>query len=146
MQMADGSLIGRERGTPQGGVISPLLANLFLHYTFDLWMRRNFPDILFERYADDAICHCRTEDQATALRTALETRFAECGLMLHPDKTKVVYCKDESRRENHPTFKFDFLGYTFSPSMWSRRAGGLALSSIPPLTTTQPPASPRTVH
>src|SRR6516225_5944141 len=73
MQMADGSLIGRERGTPQGGVISPLLANLFLHYAFDLWMRRNFPDILFERYADDAICHCRDEDQATALRTALAT-------------------------------------------------------------------------
>src|SRR6516225_3084101 len=103
MQMADGSLIGRESGTPQGGVISPLLANLFLHYAFDLWMRRNFPDILFERYADDAICHCRDEDQATALRTALETRFAECGLTLHPEKTKIVYCKDQSRRENHPT-------------------------------------------
>ena len=88
VQMPDGSLVGRERGTPQGGVISPLLANLFLHYAFDMWMRRNFPDIPFERYADDAICHCRTEDQATALRTALETRFADCGLTLHPDKTK----------------------------------------------------------
>src|SRR6516164_2339140 len=97
MQMADGSLIGRERGTPQGGVISPLLANLFLHYAFDLWMRRNFPDILFERYADDAICHCRDEDQATALRTALATRFAECGLTLHPEKTKIVYCKAPDR-------------------------------------------------
>ena len=130
MQMADGSLIGRERGTPQGGVISPLLANLFLHYAFDLWMRRNFPDILFERYADDAICHCRDEDQATALRTALATRFAECGLMLHPEKTKIVYCKDQSRRENHPTFKFDFLGYTFRPRMVSKRAGGMASRSV----------------
>jgi retron-type reverse transcriptase len=103
VRMADGRLIGRERGTPQGGVISPLLANLFLHYAFDMWMRRNFPDIPFERYADDAICHCRTEDQAMALRTALETRFADCGLTLHPDKTKIVYCRDESRRENYPT-------------------------------------------
>jgi len=83
-----------------------------LHYAFDLWIRRNFPVVLFERYADDAICHCRDEDQATALRTALATRFAECELTLNPKKTKIVYCKDQSRRENHPTFKFDFLGYT----------------------------------
>ena len=110
MQLADGGVIGRERGTPQDGVISPLLANLFLHYAFDLWMRRHFPDIQFERYADDAICHCRSEDQATALRVALETRFTECGLTLHPDKTKIVYCKDESRRGDHPSLKFDFLG------------------------------------
>jgi RNA-directed DNA polymerase len=135
MQMADGSLIGRERGTPQGGVISPLLANLFLHYAFDLWMHRNFPDILFERYADDAICHCRTEDQATALRTALETRFAECGLTLHPEKTKIVYCKDESRRENHPSFKFDFLGYTFRPRVVSKRVGGMGVSFSPAVST-----------
>src|SRR5215475_13962253 len=81
----------RERD-PQGGVISPLLANLFLHYAFDLWMRRNFPDILFERYADDAICHCRDEDQATALRTALATRFAECGLTLHPERCRRDLC------------------------------------------------------
>jgi RNA-directed DNA polymerase len=135
MQMADGSLIGRERGTPQGGVISPLLANLFLHYAFDLWMRRHFPDILFERYADDVICHCRTEDQAMALRATLETRFAECGLTLHPDKTKIVYCKDESRRENHPTFRFDFLGYTFRPRMVSKRAGGMGVSFSPAAST-----------
>jgi RNA-directed DNA polymerase len=135
MQMADGSVIGRERGTPQGGVISPLLANLFLHYSFDLWMRRNFPDIQFERYADDAICHCRTEDQATALRTALEARFAECGLTLHPDKTKVVYCKDESRCQNHPSSKFDFLGYTFRPRMVSKRAGGMGVSFSPAVST-----------
>jgi RNA-directed DNA polymerase len=135
MQMADGSMIGRERGTPQDGVISPLVANLLLHYVFDLWMHRNFPDILFERYADDAICHCRTEDQATALRTALEMRFADCGLTLHPEKTKVVYCRDESRRENHPTFKFDFLGYAFRPRMVSKRAGGMSVSFSPAVST-----------
>jgi RNA-directed DNA polymerase len=135
MQLADGSVIGRERGTPQGGGISPLLANLFLHYAFDLWMHRNFPDILFERYADDAICHCRTDGQATALRTALETRFAECVLTLHPEKTKIVYCKDESRRENHPSFKFDFLGYTFRPRVVSKRAGGMGVSFSPAVST-----------
>ena len=131
VQMADGSLIGRERGTPQGGVISPLLANLFLHYAFDMWMRRNFPDIPFERYADDAICHCRTEGQAMALRAALDARFADCGLTLHPDKTKIVYCRDESRRDMHPIFKFDFLGYTFRPRLVSKRAGGMGVSFSP---------------
>jgi hypothetical protein len=80
VQMADGSLIGRERGTPQGGVVGPLLANLFLHYAFDMWMRRNHPAVPFERYADDAICHCRNEEQARALRASLERRFVECGL------------------------------------------------------------------
>jgi retron-type reverse transcriptase len=95
-------------------------------------MRRNFPDIWFERYADDAICHCRDEDQATALRTALATRFAECGLTLHPEKTKIVYCKDQSRRENHPTIKFDFLGYsvlqahTERSSSWTDQSCGQA--------------------
>jgi RNA-directed DNA polymerase len=88
VQMADGSLIGRESGTPQGGVVSPLLANLFLHYAFDMWMRRNHPGVPFERYADDAICHCRSEEQARALRASLERRFADCGLTLHPEKRK----------------------------------------------------------
>jgi group II intron reverse transcriptase/maturase len=131
VQMPDGSLVVRERGTPQGGVISPLLANLFLHYAFDVWMRRNFPDIPFERYADDAICHCRTEDQATALRAALDARFADCGLTLHPDKTKIVFCRDESRRGTYPVFKFDFLGYNFRPRFVSKRAGGMGVSFTP---------------
>src|SRR5215472_14005720 len=84
------------------GVLSPLLANLFLHYAFDRWMRRNHPDIPFERYADDAICHCRSGDQARALRASLEKRLAECGLTLHPEKTKIVYCKDDNRRGDYP--------------------------------------------
>ena len=131
VQMADGSLVGRERGTPQGGVVSPTLANLFLHYAFDMWMRRTHPDIPFERYADDAICHCRTEEQAVALRAALEKRFADCGLTLHPDKTKIVYCKDDDRRGNHLTHKFDFLGYTFRPRLARRRAGKIGVSFSP---------------
>jgi group II intron reverse transcriptase/maturase len=117
MRMADGSLVERERGTPQGGVISPLLANLFLHYAFDMWMRRNHPDVPFERYADDAICHCRSEAQAQGLRESLERRFAECGLVLHPDKTKIVYCKDDDRPGDYPNQSFDFLGYTFRPRL-----------------------------
>lgn len=112
-------------------MISPLLANLFLHYAFDVWMARNFPDIPFERYADDAICHCRTEAQATELLAALEGRFAECGLMLHPEKTKIDYCKNQSRRESHPTFRFEFLGYMFRPRMVSKRYGRMGVSFSP---------------
>ena len=130
VQMADGSLVARERGTPQGGVISPILSNLFLHYAFDIWMARNHPTIPFERYADDAICHCRSEAEARALLTRLETRFAECGLTLHPDKTKIVYCKDDDRRGNFPDHKFDFLGYTFRPRL-SRRRTGFGVSFSP---------------
>lgn len=123
VQMADGNLIAREKGTPQGGVVSPLLANLFLHYVFDMWMRRNYPHIPFERYADDGICHCRSEAQARMLLAVLAKRFAECGLTLHPEKTKIVYCKDDDRRGDYPDHSFDFLGYTFRPRL-SRRKGG----------------------
>ncbi|MFD2274363.1 reverse transcriptase domain-containing protein [Undibacterium arcticum] len=86
VQLEDGSRVARDKGTPQGGVISPLLSNLFLHYVFDRWMRKQFPDIPFERYADDAICHCKTLVQAQQLLAALEQRFAECHLELHPQK------------------------------------------------------------
>jgi len=130
-QMADGSLVARERGTPQGGVISPLLENLFLHYAFDLWMRRNYPDIPFERYADDAICHCRSEAQARTLSASLERRFAECGLTLHPEKTKIVYCKDDDRRSTYPNEKFDFLGYTFRPRRSKNRFGKYFINFSP---------------
>jgi RNA-directed DNA polymerase len=88
----------RGAATPQGGVISPILANLFLHYAFDLWMARTQPAVPFERYADDAICHCRTRDEAEALHVALQARLADCQLVLHPQKTKIVYCKDTNRR------------------------------------------------
>ena len=131
VQMADGSLIERARGTPQGGVISPLLANLFLHYAFDTWMQRHYPGIPFERYADDAICHCRSEEQAITLREALEKRFWECGLTLHPEKTKIVYCKDDDRRGSHSDCKFDFLGYTFRPRLAKRYGGRVGVSFSP---------------
>jgi RNA-directed DNA polymerase len=113
VSMPNGDLVDRERGTPQGAVVSPVLANLFLHYAFDRWMQREFPSIPFERYADDAICHCVSKEQALELRQALERRFAECQLQLHPQKTKVVYCKDANRPGDYPERSFDFLGYTF---------------------------------
>ena len=123
MQLEDGSLNHREKGTPQGGVISPLLANLFLHYAFDKWMQRDHPHIPFERYADDGICHCRSEAEAEGLRTAIERRFAECGLELNLQKTKIVYCKDDNRQGGYPEQKFDFLGYTFRPRRSKDRWG-----------------------
>jgi group II intron reverse transcriptase/maturase len=115
VQLEDGRLIHRGKGTPQGGVISPLLANLFLHYVFDKWMQRYYPQVPFERYADDGICHCKSKAEAEGLQVAIERRFAECGLELNLQKTRVVYCKDDNRRGDYPEQKFDFLGYTFRP-------------------------------
>ena len=92
-----------------------MLANLFLHYAFDRWLAKRYPQVWFERYADDAIVHCRTERQAQEVRAAIAARLRECGLELHPEKTKIVYCKDEDRRRTSPNEKFDFLGYTFRP-------------------------------
>jgi RNA-directed DNA polymerase len=113
VQMEDGSVVPRSAGTPQGGVISPLLANLFLHYAFDTWMARSFPRIPFERYADDAICHCKSAEEAQALWGVLADRFAVCKLVLHPEKTKIVYCKDANRCGDFPNQAFDFLGFSF---------------------------------
>src|SRR5918911_3107140 len=98
-----------------GGVISPILANLFLHYAFDMWMTRTHPAVPFERYADDAICHCRTRHEAEALRAALGERLAAGGLGLHEQKTKIVYCKDTNRGGGYPLILFDFLRYTLPP-------------------------------
>jgi RNA-directed DNA polymerase len=97
------------------GVISPLLANLFLHYAFDLWMLKKWKHLPFERYADDIIVHCRAEWEANMVRAGMEARLKECGLQLHPEKTKLVYCKDANRQESHPNEPFDFLGFTFRP-------------------------------
>lgn len=130
-QLADGSLRNRDKGTPQGGVISPLLANLFLHYTFDLWMKKQNPLIPFERYADDGICHCRSKAEAERLRVAIEKRFAECGLELNLQKTKIVYCKEDGRRGNYPEQKFDFLGFTFQPRRAKNRKGKLFVGFMP---------------
>ena len=113
MQMSDGTLVAREKGTPQGSPISPLLANLFMHYAFDRWMDREYPGSPFERYADDVVIHCDSEAKAMDLWAKLAERLGSVGLELHPDKTKVVYCKDAHRRRNYEHTSFDFLGYTF---------------------------------
>lgn len=132
MQMADGTLVARTKGTPQGGVVSPILANLFLHYTFDLWMGRSFPGVPWCRYADDGLIHCKTESQAQAIRAALATRFAQCGLELHPEKTRIVYCKDGSRKGKYLSTQFDFLGYTFrSRVVKNRKRNSMFVSFTP---------------
>ena len=122
-QLEDGSLVARGQGTPQGGVVSPLLANIFLHLALDDWMRRTYPETPFERYADDVIVHCQSEEQAQAVKRALEARLAQCKLELHPDKTKIVYCTDDNRRGGYPNEEFDFLGYTFRPRRSKNRRG-----------------------
>ena len=117
-------LQNRKAGTPQGGVVSPMLANLFLHYTFDTWMRREFAHIPFERYADDAICHCRTRQEAETLKSALERRFADCDTdAASREDLKVVYCADSNRRGSYPQIRFDFLGFCFRPRSAKNRWG-----------------------
>jgi group II intron reverse transcriptase/maturase len=120
MVQEDGVIKERSRGTPQGGVVSPILSNAFLHYAFDLWMTRRYPDLPWCRYADDGLIHCRNEYEATAVKAALQVRLAECHLELHPTKTKIVYCKDGNRKGTYPNVKFDFLGYGFRPRLVKR--------------------------
>jgi len=129
--LEDGTLVPRKQGTPQGGVISPVLANLFLHYAFDVWIGQGFPGVPFERYADDIICHCRSEREALALRRVLDRRFTECGLVLHADKTRIVYCKDTNRKGEHANIHFDFLGYAFRPRRAKWRGELYGLSFLP---------------
>jgi RNA-directed DNA polymerase len=130
-QRIDGMKIERDKGTPQGGVISPVLANLFLHYCFDIWMQRNFSDNPWCRYADDAVIHCKTEPQALYIKDRLSARLKECKLELHPDKTRVVYCKDSNRKEEYEYNSFTFLGYTFKPRK-AKGQGGKEFSSFLP--------------
>jgi group II intron reverse transcriptase/maturase len=121
----------RTKGTPQGGVASPLLANLFLHYAFDLWMQRTYPGIRFERYADDVLVHCRSEEEARSVLEAIRSRLADCDLELHPMKTRIVYCKDDDRTGEYDQIKFDFLGYTFQPRRAKNRWGKYFVSFLP---------------
>lgn len=114
-ETTDGERLPRERGTPQGGVISPILMNLFMHYTFDAWMKRTNPSCPFARYADDAVVHCHTRKQAEEAMRSIALRLADCGLSMHPEKSKVVYCKDGNRTESYPHVHFTFLGFTFRP-------------------------------
>ncbi|HUY05647.1 MAG TPA: group II intron reverse transcriptase/maturase [Acidimicrobiales bacterium] len=123
IQMQDGTLRERDMGTPQGSPVSPVLANLFMHYAFDKWLVREHPGCSWERYADDAIIHCDSERQARYLLAALAIRLESLGLELHPDKTKIVYCKDANRRGESEHTSFDFLGYTFQGRMAKGRHG-----------------------
>lgn len=134
IQLKDGTLIqNTEKGTPQGGVISPVLANIFLHVVFDKWMDINFPDCPFERYADDAIIHIKNELYARQVLKALRQRFEECKLELHPDKTKLVYCNRTRRRKKSKAKhqQFDFLGFTFRPRKLMTGDGGVILGFSP---------------
>jgi RNA-directed DNA polymerase len=121
--MPEGTVVAREKGTPQGSPISPLLANLFMHYAFDMWMAREHPGCPFERYADDIVAHCDTENQARALRDSIADRLGALGLELHPEKTKVVLCKDANRRGGAEHTSFDFLGHTFRGRLAKGRRG-----------------------
>ena len=131
-QNEDGTCVARNMGTPQGGVVSPLLANLFLHYVFDKWMERNFPEVKWCRYADDGLVHCKTYEQAEEIRSKLDARFKECRLELHPLKTKIIYCKDSKRKGKHKETSFDFLGYTFRPRSAKNKYSGKLFTSFLP--------------
>jgi group II intron reverse transcriptase/maturase len=131
LQRRDGTLVARDRGTPQGSAISPLLANIFLHYALDAWMSRKFPAVPFERYADDVILHCKAERHARHVLGAITERMAQLGLEIHSAKTRIVYCKDSNRRGSHEHERFDFLGYTFRPRMAVGRRGELFTSFCP---------------
>jgi RNA-directed DNA polymerase len=114
-ETADGATLPRTQGTPQGGVISPILMNLFMHYAFDSWMKRTYPQCPFARYADDAVVHCRSQAQAEAVMRSIALRLEECGLTMHPEKSSIVYCKDSNRTAPYPNVQFTFLGFTFRP-------------------------------
>jgi len=131
IQMENGSIVAREKGTPQGGIISPILANLFLHYAFDAWVRREIPHIPFCRYADDGLLHCKTQSQAEYVLKRITRRFKECGLEIHPDKSQIVYCKDTNRKQKYETIAFDFLGYTFRPRVCVNKQGGIHTIFLP---------------
>ncbi|WP_236981104.1 group II intron reverse transcriptase/maturase [Membranihabitans maritimus] len=132
LEKEDGTLVERKKGVPQGSVIGPILANLYLHYGMDMWLEKHYPECKFERYADDAIIHCSSERQAREVRARLEGRLQTCGLELHPLKTKIVYCKDSNRSGKSEHISFDFLGYTFKPRMAKNRIRGVWFTNFLP--------------
>ena len=145
-QMQDGSLVERTMGTPQGGVVSPVLANLFMHYAFDEWMRREHPNNPWARYADDAVIHCRTQKEAKSLLIDLGERFKQCKLELNTEKTRIVYCKDDDRKGNYPLTSFDFLGYTFRPRRSKNRWGKCFINFSPAVSNAASKAMRQTIR
>jgi len=132
IRYADGREETSERGTPQGGVISPLLANLYLHYAFDCWITKSYPMVSFERFADDIVIHCHNEAQSEEIKVALRQRLQSCGLTLHPEKTKTVYCKSSSRKKDYSNISYTFLGYTFRPRGAQNRKTGQRFTNFLP--------------
>ena len=145
-QMQDGSLVERTMGTPQGGVVSPVLANLFMHYAFDEWMRRKHPNNPWARYADDGVIHCRTQKEAEGLLIELGERFKQCKLELNIEKTRIVYCKDDDRRGSYPLTSFDFLGYTFRPRRSKNRWGKCFINFSPAVSNAASKAMRQTIR
>jgi RNA-directed DNA polymerase len=135
LQRPDGTLIERDKGTPQGSAVSPILANLFMHFAFDSWMVRKYPECPWERYADDAVVHCVSKEQAEHVLAAIAERMGEVGLRLHPDKTRIVYCKDGTRREDHEFTSFTFLGFTFQARKARSKDGRYFTSFLPAMST-----------
>jgi len=131
VEKRDGTRIERSKGTPQGSVISPLLANLYLHYALDKWLQINYPHCQFERYADDIVIHCKTEKETLDLKSAIDNRLKQCCLELHPEKTKIVYCKDNNRKGEYTHTSFDFLGYTFQARSCRNKYGEYFLNFLP---------------
>ena len=142
LRQQDGSLLARHKGTPQGAVVSPLLANLFLHYTFEAWIRRAIPGVPFCRYADDGLLHCRSRYQAEYVMRCISERFRQCGLEIHPDKSSIVYCKDVNRTEDYSRISFDFLGYTFHPRRCVNPQGQVHANFLPAISR----ASMKEIH
>ena len=131
MVLPNGNIIKRTSGTPQGGVISPILSNLFLHHVFDKWLETHYPNMKWCRYADDGLLHCKCLAVSQSFMEILKKRFEECGLEMHPEKTKIAYCKDSNRKQSYPITNFDFLGYTFRSRNSSNKHGNIFTSFLP---------------
>jgi RNA-directed DNA polymerase len=132
LQLSDGTTVERTKGTPQGSVVSPILSNLFLHYSFDMWMQRSFPYVPWCRYADDGLLHCSSKEQAEFIKAMIDNRFKECGLELHSEKTKIVHCKKVEQKQENEVKEFIFLGYTFRQRTAKRSSDGLLFNSFMP--------------